>query len=105
MTGYCISAINIAISRITQKNLMKHPMHPVMPSSKSPLRNPKSCIPQPRMPRSTNAPISIKYDNHLLFGYFILRHKKGTNQFHSVLKVLDYLYKNNENQLTPMGIC
>lgn len=31
--------------------------------------------------------------------------KKGANQFHSVLKVLDYLYTKNENQLTPMGIC
>ena len=49
----------MAISRITQKNLMKHPMHPMMPSPKSPPRNPKSCIPQPRMPRSTNAPIPI----------------------------------------------
>ena len=29
--------------------------------------------------------------------------KKGANQFHSVLKVLDYLYTKNENQLTPMG--
>ena len=47
--------------------------------------------------------------SHKLFiyflGYFILRHKKGANQFHSVLKVLDYLYTKNENQLTPMGIC
>lgn len=49
----------MAISRITQKNLTKHPIHPVMPSPKSPPRNPKSCIPQPRMPRSTNAPIPI----------------------------------------------
>ena len=49
----------MAISRITQKNLTKHPIHPVMPSPKSPPRNPSSCIPQPRMPRSTNAPIPI----------------------------------------------
>ena len=39
------------------------------------------------------------------FSRFILGTKKGANQFHSVLKVLDYLYTKNENQLTPMGIC
>ena len=40
-----------------------------------------------------------------LFVISFLDTKKGANQFHSVLKVLDYLYTKNENQLTPMGIC
>ena len=40
-----------------------------------------------------------------LFVNSFLDTKKGANQFHSVLKVLDYLYTKNENQLTPMGIC
>ena len=47
------------ITRITQKNLAKHPIHPTMPSPNSSPRNPNSCIPQPIMPRSTNAPIPI----------------------------------------------
>ena len=40
-----------------------------------------------------------------LFVILFLGTKKGANQFHSVLKVLDYLYTKDETQLTPMGIC
>lgn len=40
-----------------------------------------------------------------LFVILFLGTKKGANQFHSVLKVLDYLYTKDETQLTPIGIC
>ena len=98
------------ITRITQKNLAKHPIHPTMPSPNSSPRNPNSCIPQPIMPRSTNAPIPINMINSIVIlslsqfslGYcrFILGTKKGANQFHSVLKVLDYLY----NELSRFSV-
>ena len=40
---------------MTQKNLQKHPMHPVMPSPRKEAIKPKACTPQPIKPRMTKA--------------------------------------------------
>ena len=112
MTGYCISAINIAISRITQMNLMKHPMHIVMPLPKSTPRNPKSCIPQPRMPRSTNIPIPINMISSIVISpiriiSFTL-YNRSEYQFTLInnSKMGEKIYKINETELVQIGsIC
>ena len=40
-------------TRMTQKNLQKHPMHPVMPSPRKEATKPKACTPHPIKPRMT----------------------------------------------------
>ena len=44
---------------MTQKNLPKHPKHPVIPSPRKLPTNPSACIPQPRRPRITKAKIPM----------------------------------------------
>lgn len=45
-----------------QKNLQKHPIHPVIPSPRKEAKNPKACTPQPIRPRmikpKTNMPMN-----------------------------------------------
>lgn len=36
-----------------QKNLQKHPIHPVIPSPRKEANSPKACTPQPIRPRMT----------------------------------------------------
>lgn len=43
------------ISRMTQKNLAKHPMHPAIPSPRKLPINPNICTPQPSNPKMTKA--------------------------------------------------
>ena len=66
--------------RIIQKNLQKHPMHPVMPSPRKEAIKPKACTPQPIKPRMTkamtNAPMipSIAIMSFmLLYCYFLIK--------------------------------
>lgn len=91
------------VTKIIQKNLAKHPMHPVIPSPRKLPMNPSAWIPQPRRPRTTKAKIpmpiiamivsiiDIFNAYHLLSCYYVSRHKKGANRIILDLKVLDYL--------------
>lgn len=52
---YKINARKMNATRMTQKNLQKHPIHPVIPSPRKEAINPKACTPQPIKPRMTKA--------------------------------------------------
>lgn len=52
---YKMSASAINITKITQKNLAKHPMQPVMPSPRKEAITPNACTPQPSNPKMTKA--------------------------------------------------
>lgn len=47
------------ITRMYQKNLTKHPIHPVIPSPKNEPINPNACMPQPISPSTTKAIIRM----------------------------------------------
>ena len=93
----------MAITRMAQKNLPKHPKHPVIPSPKKLPMNPNICTPQPKRPRTTKAKIPMTIiamivsivpmfnAYHLLSVIMFSRHKKGANRIILNLKVLDYL--------------
>ena len=55
---YESNAKNTAASNMYQKNLRKHPMHPVMPLPRKDAANTNACTPQPAKPRMIKAIIS-----------------------------------------------
>ncbi len=76
---YKINARKMNATRMTQKNLQKHPIHPVIPSPRKEATKPKACTPQPIKPRMmkaiTNKPMipSIAIMSFmLLYRYFLV---------------------------------
>lgn len=72
---YKINARKMNATRMTQKNLQKHPIHPVIPSPRKEATKPKACTPQPIKPRMTKAITNMPMNPSIAIMSFMLLYR------------------------------